>query len=466
MASSRSSAPADLVAALAAAAARDLGDGGPIAVALSGGRDSVALLHALVALPTVHRAPLSAIHVHHGLSPHADAWAGFCVDLAATLRIPCVVRHVDVMRRPRASLEESARAARYRALAAAAADLGATTLALAHHADDQAETLLLQLLRGAGPAGLAAMPRVSQRAGVAWWRPLLDTPRVVIDAYLRAHALGYVDDDSNTSDRFRRNALRMDVVPALRKLAPGYPATLARSSALQADAALLLDDLAAHDAVTAFDGATLSRDALAGLPEARARNLLRWFLRQHGLRLPSFARLAAMLAQIGTTRADARVRIAHDGIELGLHAGRVHIHTPVPAPFALCWSGKEALSLPHGTLSFTERAVDSDAPALARAPLAKCTLVVRSRTGGERLALQPGGTPRALKSLLQASALPAWERAALPLLFCDDRLVAVPGIGIDAAFRAARGSAALAITWAPHAHAPFQREGPPQQPLD
>ena len=299
MASSRRSAPADLAAALAAAAARDLGDSGPIAVALSGGRDSVALLHALAALAPVHRAPLSAIHVHHGLSAHADALGG------VLRRIRGDSGHLAVWcgawtsaQRPRASLEDSARAARYSALAAAAADLGATTLALAHHADDQAETLLLQLLRGAGPAGLAAMPRMSRRAGITWWRPLLDTPRAMIDAYLRKHALSYVDDDSNASHRFRRNALRMDVVPALRKLAPGYPATLVRSAALQAEAASLLDDLAAQDAITAFDGATLSCAALASLSEARARNLLRWFLRRHGLRLPSFARLADMLAQV------------------------------------------------------------------------------------------------------------------------------------------------------------------------
>jgi tRNA(Ile)-lysidine synthase len=451
---------------VAAAAARDLGDGGAIAVALSGGRDSVALLHALAALPPLHRRPLSAIHVHHGLSPHADAWAAFCVDLAAALNIPCVVRHVEVARKPRASLEDSARAARYAALAAAAAELDATTVALAHHADDQAETLLLQLLRGAGPAGLAAMPRRSQRAGIAWWRPLLDTPRAAIDAYLRDHALGYVDDDSNASDRFRRNALRRDVVPALRKLAPGYPATLTRSAALQADAALLLDELAAQDAVRAFDGASLSRKALAALSDERARNLLRWFLRQHGLRLPSFARLAAMLAQVRTAREDARVRIAHDGIELGLHAGRIHAHAPVPAPFALRWSGEEALVLPHGTLSFTERAAGSDTPAVAQAPIAGRVVVVRSRAGGERLTLQAGGTSRALKALLQAAALPAWERAALPLLFCDDRLIAAPGIGIDAAFRAARGSAALAITWTPSARAPLQRSRLQDGPAD
>ena len=142
------------------------------------------------------------------------------------------------------------------------------------------------------------------------------------------------------------------------------------------------------------------------------------------------------------------------------------MHTPVPAPFALRWAGEEVLPLPHGTLSFTERPADSDAPALARAQLAERALVVRSRAGGERLALNAGATARALKSLLQASALPAWERAALPLLFCDDRLIAVPGIGIDAAFRAARGSAALAITWTPHMRAPFQRTGRPPEPAD
>jgi tRNA(Ile)-lysidine synthase len=450
MASTRSWAPTELTAALAAAA-RELGPARHIAVAVSGGRDSIALLHALAVRAPTQPWRLSAIHVHHGLSAHADAWARFCADQASELGIPFRLCRVAVARTPRSSLEEEARVARYTALDAAARDLGADTVALAHHADDQAETVLLQLLRGAGPAGLAAMPRLRERNGLRWWRPLLDLPRTLVERHVQQHALRYSEDDSNASARFRRNALRMDVVPALRTMAPGYPATLVRSAALQAEAAQLLDDLAALDAATAARDGTLARAALAALPPPRARNLLRWFLRQHGLRPPSRARLEAIFAQVITARSDAQVRIAHDGAELGLHAGRLHVHAPAPAPFAWRWEGQPTLALPHGQLAFTARAPDDASPGLALDRLAAGRVMVRSRNGGERLRLHVDGPPRgrALKTLLHAAGIPAWERAGLPLLTCNDHVVAVAGIGIDVAFRALPGAPALAMTWTP-----------------
>src|SRR5207249_8506584 len=164
---------------------------------------------------------------------------------------------------------------------------------------DQAETVLLQLLRGAGPQGLAAMPEARIDAtGLKWLRPLLDIPRAAIDAYVKERRLAWVDDDSNADSRYTRNALRSAVVPALASMAAGYPATVARAAAHQAEAAKLIDDLAVLDAADAFDGATLSRKALIELPPHRARNLLRWFLRQRGLSQPSSSRLAAMYDQL------------------------------------------------------------------------------------------------------------------------------------------------------------------------
>jgi tRNA(Ile)-lysidine synthase len=415
-----------------------------VAVALSGGRDSVALLDAVATLSSRLGLRVSAFHVHHGLSRHADDWERFCAELCAARGIAFVTGRVAVNRAPRASLEAAARRARYAALAEAARAHDVDAVLLAHHQDDQAETTLLQLLRGAGPAGLAAMPQVRVDArGVAWLRPLLGVPRAAIDAYAVARGLAWIDDDSNADARFARNALRLDVVPRLRLLAPGYPAAVARAAALQAEAALLADDLATVDAAGASDGATLDRAALAALPPHRARNLLRWFLRAHGLPPPAAARLAAMHAQLARARDDARVRVAHAGVELGVHRGRIVVHRAPPAPYACAWHGEPELPLPHGTLAFV--AVTGDGVDAQR--LRRGHVCVRSRSGGERLRLAAARPRRALKALLREASVPPWERLAWPVVYCDGELACVPGVGVDIDYRAAPGAPGLALVW-------------------
>lgn len=447
------SAPADIVADLRASVARSLAthvpDGGRIAIALSGGRDSVVLLDALAAI--VPAPSLVALHVHHGLSPHADTWARFCGEACAAHGITLVVRHVQVSPPPQASLEDVARRLRYAALVTAAREAGATTVALAHHRDDQAETLLLQLLRGAGPHGLAGMPALrDDPRGVAWWRPLLACPRAAIDAYAAARALAFVDDESNDRPRHRRNALRLLVFPALREAGfAAAGATLARAAEHQADALRLADDVAREDARTAFDGTTLARAVLRELPPHRARNLLRWFLHARGRTPPSTSRLADMLAQFITARDDAQVRIAHDGAELGVHRGRIHVHAPLPPPFTVRWAGETSLALPHGTLRFA-LAPGAGGPGLIAAAQARRTgLEVRLRDGGERLQRDANRPRRALKVMLHEAGMPVWERRSLPILFAGDEVVAVPGIGVALAAQAAPGAPGYSMSWHP-----------------
>jgi tRNA(Ile)-lysidine synthase len=419
---------------------------GTVAVALSGGRDSVALLDALAVTRAEHGHPLVAVHVHHGLSSNADAWAAFCTDLCAGYGVPLALRHVEVPRRPGTSLENEARIARYQALAEAAAACTATHVLLGHHRDDQVETLLLQLLRGAGPHGLAGMPPMRVEAtGVTWVRPLLDIPRTRIDAYVAQRRLRWVDDESNASAAHVRNALRHTVVPALLGIQAAAGQTLGRAAQLQAEAALLADDLAALDARTTSDGHTLDRAALAMLPPHRARNLLRWFLRQHALPAPSAARLAAMLTQLRSGRADAQTRLVHAGVELGVHRGRIVLHPPMPAAFDVLWSGSSTVVLPHGRLLFTTtEGVGLDTIRLARQPVR-----IRSRGGGESFQLAANRPRRALKSILQEEGIPLWERRGLPLVFCGDALVAVPGVGTDPAYRALPGQPGVTVTWRP-----------------
>lgn len=288
------------------------------------------------------------------------------------------------------------------------------------------------------------MPQVRRdESGLIWLRPLLDVPRRDIDAFVQARSLAYVDDDSNSSPRHLRNALRAQVVPALAGVLEGYPSTFARAAAHQAEAALLLDELAALDAGPVVSEGGLSRAGLAVLAPHRARNLLRWFLRHRGLRAPSSARLEAMLAQLCLARPDSRVRLRHDGAELGVHRDRIAVHAITPATYQLVWQGEAVLQLPHGCLHFV--------PAVGEGLTATCassgTFIVRPRCGGERLQLSNLRPRRALKSWLQEAGLPAWERDALPLVFCGDTLAAVPGLGVDVAFRAAAGSPGLVLDW-------------------
>jgi tRNA(Ile)-lysidine synthase len=226
---------------------------------------------------------------------------------------------------------------------------------------------------------------------------------------------------------------------------PGYPATLARAASHQADAASLLDALATLDARDAGYGAqqpTLAASALVALPSPRARNLLRWYLREQGLTPPPAARLDAMLRQLGGARADATIALPHAGAVVGRHRGLVTVHPPTPPDYRVAWQGEAAITLPHGELRFDP--VDGGGVAVAHIAAG---LAIRPRQGGERLQLASGRTRRALKAILRESALPTWEREALPLVVAGDVLVAVPGIGVDVAWQAASGCPGRLPVW-------------------
>jgi tRNA(Ile)-lysidine synthase len=440
---SAAGAVAVVAAALAAALAAHPGQRARVAIALSGGLDSMVLLDAAAAFAALHPVALSAIHIHHGLSPNADRWADFCALQCAARGVPLTVHPLQLRRERGRSLEALARAARYDRLLAADVD----AVALAHHADDQAETVLLQLLRGAGPQGLAAMPAI--RSGrPALLRPLLNLTRANLAAYAAARAVASIDDESNADRGHARNFLRHEVAPQLAAHFSGYPATLVRAARHQAEAAQLLDELAAADALGAVDAHGLERARLARLSPARARNLLRWFLREAGLRPPSEARLAEMLRQLVGAGADAGIRIAQDSVEIGRHRGRVAVHAPAAAPYERIWDGETEVRLPGGTLVF-ER---SHGEGLAAAKLERVTL--RSRCGGERIRLAANRPTHAIKKLLQNAHMPPWQRASLPLIWSGDELAAVPGIGVALAFQAEPGESGWRVEWRPGPPAP------------
>ncbi len=266
---------------------------GRLCVGFSGGLDSTVLLHILAGLRARLGFELTALHVHHGLLPEADAWADHCAALCADWAVPLSVERVAVVASDK-GVEAAARDARRRAFAVQSAD----AILLAQHRDDQAETLLFRLLRGAGTRGLAAMRPVTPSAnGPELWRPLLDTPRADILAYAKAHALRWIDDPSNDDPAYARNFLRLTVLPALATRFPAVNAILARTAGQMAEDATLLDELAALDAEGAYDAeGGLSCARLAALSPARARNLLRGWLAHAGIHIDR-ARLDDLLKQ-------------------------------------------------------------------------------------------------------------------------------------------------------------------------
>jgi|SRR3954471_4982422 len=357
-------------------------------VALSGGIDSVVLLHALSRLM-----PVRAVHVHHGLSPNADAWAKFCLQLCRRLRIPLAVRKVRITKTAK-GLEAAAREARY----AAFRKLPCDVLALAHQRDDQAETVLMNLLRGTGLRGASGMPREMKFSGKRLARPLLDVPREAIVAYAGRHGLDWIDDESNASDAFTRNFIRLRIAPLLSQRYPRWREALARA--------------AGH----------FSRKALD------ERQLLREFLASKGLRAPSEAKLVEMLRQLAAGR--AATRIEHDGATLRLYRGEVFFDAALRAQdfSPVKWRGERKLALPAlgGELVF-RRGLGIHARYKP--------LVVRLRSGGERLQPHPRRPRRTLKNLFQEAGVPSWQRDRLPLLYCGEELVWAAGLGVDARFQ-------------------------------
>jgi tRNA(Ile)-lysidine synthase len=373
-----------------------------VVVGLSGGVDSVVLLHALK-----DRGQVEAVHVHHGLSPNADAWAAFCRRLCKRLGVPLAIKKVKVVKRGE-GLEAAARAARH----AVFRKLPNPVLVLAHHLDDQAETVLMNLLRGAGVRGARGMLPRSQFKGKTLVRPLLDVPRVAIVAYARAHRLEWIEDESNADEALTRNFIRRRLGPLLESKYPKWRENLARA--------------ARH----------FSRK------EAGAQDLLREFLQTKGLRAPSEAKLVEMLKQL--TSRGGRTLIEHDGARLRVYRGTlVEEAGAAPGSFKpIAWNGEAKLAIPElgGELRF-RRARGKGIAASAR------PLRVRLRSGGERLQPDPRRPRRTLKNLFQEAGVPPWERDRLPLLVCGEDLVWAPGLGIDARYQATENAPGVLPEW-------------------
>ncbi|HHH36150.1 MAG TPA: tRNA lysidine(34) synthetase TilS [Gammaproteobacteria bacterium] len=415
-------------------------------VAYSGGLDSHVLLHALASLRERLPGRLAAVHVDHGLSPDAPRWAAHCRAVCAGLDVPLELLHADAAPGRGESPEAAARAARYRALAGLMGE--GDCLLTAHHQDDQAETLLLQLLRGAGPHGLAAMPFRNGFAAGSHVRPLLDFGRTALAAYAREAKLSWVEDESNFDTGIRRNFLRHQVLPLLRERWPRAAITLARSASHCADAAILLDRMAAADLENLGDkeGRRLHVPALRRLEGPRRRNLLRYWCRHVGLPLPRAAHLRRIEVDLLQSPPDRMPLVRWPGAEVRRYRDWLHALPPrdaFDATVVLSWNLEGPLPLPGGNGLLTARRIRGGG---LRAPDGGAGVEVRFRRGGERCRMADG-RHHPLKKLLQEKGVPPWERDRLPLIYVEGELAAVADLWICRNHAAAADEPGWRITW-------------------
>ena len=406
-----------LLATLAAAPPASL------CVAFSGGPDSSALLHALAQLRTARARGLRALHIDHGLHPDSMLWAEHCRRFCAELNLPCEVLRVQVETDKGTGLEAAARHARYTAFAAQLRE--GELLLLGHHRDDQAETVLLKLLRGAGPEGLGGMRAMRPLGRGQLWRPLLTLSRAQLRDYLKAHQLDCIDDPSNADTGLARNYLRHEILPKLTQHWPHAVDSILHSATLSRAAADTLQTqwLVAFDAV--HDPATDSLHAAGwqALDRALREPLLDYWLHARGLSAPTAAQRQQIERQCGA-RAGQLPCIRWRGVELYIWNGRLWALSPrqaIDSDWVAPWRG-EPLTLPDGGLL----ALNNTDTRLTE------PLVVRLRRGGEHIKPAGDAHTRELRDMFQKGRLPPWQRNACPLLYAGDELVAVADRWISA----------------------------------
>lgn len=408
--------------------------GARVWLAYSGGLDSSVLLHALAARGTPR---LTALHVHHGLQAAADGWARRCRAQCRALGVPFRLLRVQAQARDGEGPEAAAREARYAALRAPMKP--GDVLITAHHRDDQAETVLLRLLRGTGIAGLAAMRPLAEFAPGHLWRPLLNVPREQLQAYAQQHALQWIEDPHNADPRYARSWLRSEVMPVLARHWPQAGESLARAARHAAQAQELLDELAEQDAKSLADGAALGVAGLLALSAARRANLLRHWVQRRGFETPAAAVLERLEREVLRARADAQPLLHAGDCEFRRYRDHLCVMTPLPpAPQdAQRWDGCGTLALAPGCGTLHSNAQ-------RRRRLSVCYA-----TGGERLKPAGGAHTRTLKQLFQQAGVPPWERQRTPLLYRGDELLSVAGRWSTAEWTAELAARGEVIQWVP-----------------
>ncbi len=428
-----------------------------VCVALSGGVDSSVLLHALLRArndtPSRGNVEISAIHIHHGLSPNADAWAKHCERFSRERGVSCAVVRVRVERASEIGIEAAARDARYKALRAHGLHTNAV-VALAHHARDQAETVLLQLLRGAGSAGLAAMPENSQ----PFARPLLHIQKTMIDAYASQVNLNHVTDESNADNRFARNRLRNTVWAPLTTAFQSAERTLSRAAQWQQESDELAVALARIDLAHCEKDGTIVVSHWRELSSARRRNAMRLWLANLGIVTPSAERLLEWEKQLLTANDTQNVQLTHASFAGSIRLYRDRIHyvasksvTHGELAVGVRWLGEANVIFGSGVVKFAAKtaAKTEYSNIFIRPTKAAESWVIRSRREGDVIVLSPNSGSVSLKNVFQNADVPPWLRGEWPVLTCNGVIAALPGLVVAGEFRANASDQGTAIEWQP-----------------
>jgi len=393
-----------------------------IAVALSGGLDSVVLLDTVCKAQAKNQ--IYAFHIHHGLQKPADDWLVFCEKLAKKYKIHFDFRLLHLnSEEVKGNIEARARAGRYEALADLCEEYGIEDLLLAQHQNDQAETVLLQLLRGSGVAGLSGMPESRQRTTnqrLTLWRPLLNQSRQELEAYAKEHKLKWIEDPSNQDRKYRRNAIRKDIIPQLEKIQPEALTNMARSAELLGEAQTLLNRLAQQDGKNILNKDQLKVAPLLALAKddlPAANNVLRYWLHTQALAMPSQERLQAWWRDLAKVKADAKLEWLHDDRKIYLWRGVLQLASTEKRRWVLKTlpTNSKQLGLPA---DWVKSAQENN------------QITLRERLGSEKIQIKPKTPRKTLKNLYQEADIPPWVRHA-PLLYIGDELIAVAGIGLS-----------------------------------
>ena len=410
-----------------------------LAVAFSGGLDSTVLLHATI---KAHgKKNVHAFHVHHGIQKEADQWQAHCKAVAKKLGCHFDTRNVKLNKQ--SNIESQARNLRYESLTQMCEAHNIQDLLLAHHLDDQAETVLIQLMRGAGLPGLSAMPQVKSNELIHLWRPFLNMRRKDLEIYAKEHQLTWIEDPSNQDESYRRNAVRKSILPSLEKFQKGAIENLARSAKHLGEAQGLLNQLADIDLGLIETKEGLSKTNLIRLyktSQARATNALRRWLSKNGLAYPSEERLTAWWSELTQARLDAKLQWDHDQCVIRLWRGHLSITQDLNAQA----KGKEedVKAKAEGVWTFKKVPANSKKPGIAKDRFEqakqKGLINTMAREGGEKFKVDLKRPRKSLKNLYQEAAIPPWQRD-VPLLYIGEELVAVAGIGISADWQTTEG---------------------------
>ena len=418
------------------------GDPKRLVIAFSGGLDSTVLLHALAVSREVHGKSLLAVYVNHGLHQDSGRWGDHCEAIARSLNVEIECLAVDVMTDAGKGTEAAARTARYDVLRSLIQE--GDWLLSAHHKDDQAETLLLNLMRGSGPSGLSGIAGFRPLASGWLVRPLLSFSQSELRNYATQHDLSWIDDPSNEDRQFDRNYLRHEILPRLEERWPEVSDRLRQSAVLAREAATMLDQLADDDLQALADRPDrLSLDALRALPSERQRNVIRYVVRELGLPAPPATQLRSILADLLPAREDAQPLVQWKGAEVRRYRDRVYILSA-----DRCALQQSAMTVTRKGLDLGaglgELQLDAGAAQGLTSAVVDAGLEVRFRSGGEEIKPAGQSHTRKLKKLLQDEGIVPWMRDRLPLLYSGGELVAVADLWLASAAAAEPG---VAVCW-------------------